>query len=177
MEAEKKCYTWYQQQPRRMSFPWLGSCPCSVFQAIRDRRFQIDWRLRDPVSSRRTCFRRRFFRRRVTIYIINDETNFIERAYGEWSQRCCYSNSFNQAFGSLLVGPKNGGHARLEIYDRYNRPIRHFLNDEEAHKACCVDSNLCHLFYRKRPSDTCWFYQPPRISMWDRRHVIHESSI
>jgi hypothetical protein len=173
-EAEKKCYTWYQQQPGNISLPRLlnNPCPCSLFQARRDGNFRFDWsNYYYYPSSYRQCYLLHVFLRQGTVLsMLNSETNEYTRVYVSLSQRCCYSTSGEQ-YGSLLEGPRNGGHARLELYifNRYNRLVRGFLNDEEAHRACCKDSNLCHLFYEKRPSDSCNSYRPPKRSMWNYR--------
>lgn len=158
--AEKKCYNWYQQQPR-LSVPPLPSCPCSIFQARWDRRFRYDWRLHRefPVSFRGLCYINRWNIQRPQ-NIIDGNTNSIRRVNGRWTQRCCYSNDIFD-LGFLLEDPERGGHARLQI----SPPISSFLSDEEAYKACCVESELCNLFYTRRPSDDCRSYLRVRRSM------------
>lgn len=161
-EAERKCYNWYQQQLDINLQRLLWPCPCSILQAWRDGNFRFDWRnyYFYPSSYRQCRLLHTFLRPRFNITLFNTESNEYMRAYVILSQRCCYSTN-REDYGSLLKGPRDGGHARVKVY-LYNRNrIPGLLNDDEAHWACCRASNLCHLFYEKRPSDTCKRYKPP----------------
>ncbi|XP_033128004.1 uncharacterized protein LOC117125583 [Anneissia japonica] len=70
-------------------------------------------------------------------------------------QQCCYGKD-----GNILVGPPGGGTA-----DRYS-PADHFwlhqAYDVLPYIACCKLSNNCDKYYKKRPSDDCSDYDPPR---------------
>jgi len=161
-EAELKCRRWYRIQPTNNVNPMNGNpCPCSLYQAWRDRRFRWDWAYHyndAPVDVQ--CYILIPLRRIRKVVTINvPRTNAIINVKAVWSQRCCYSVQFND-YGSLMEGPRYGGHLHLT-----NNPgINGFLTDEEAHRACCVESNRCELFYKKRPSDNCQGYRPPRQS-------------
>jgi len=159
-EAELKCRRWHRLQPTISENPMNENpCPCSLFQAWRDRRFRWDWDYHYNYAPAGVECRLllRFFRINRLLQATDPKTN--DNFNAVWSQRCCYSYQFND-FGSLMEGPRYGGHLHLTNNPRING----FLTDEEAHQACCVESNHCELFYKKRPSDNCKGYRPPRRS-------------
>ncbi|XP_031551918.1 mucin-like protein, partial [Actinia tenebrosa] len=169
-KAERKCYTWYLQQPTSpVSF--LPPCPCWRRQAFFDRRFRYDRTLHREfsVSSRGVCYISRWRFQRMPYNIIDENTNLrrpVDRRLS--AQRCCYGTDVLD-FGSLLEGPERGGHERQQ----FSPPIQGFLSDEEAYSACCVESELCRLFYEKRPSDDCRSYRPPRRRwFWGDPHIV-----
>lgn len=129
--AEARCLIWSLRQ-EEFNESALQFCPCTRRQARRDWRywFAYYWGL----SSRPNCATLLFNCRQSTI-------------------ECCYDD-----FGALIVGPNQGGSHKL-----YN-PLfffhQHFLEDERPYDDCCVRSNLCHLYYKYRPSDDCSGYSP-----------------
>ena len=36
---------------------------------------------------------------------------------------------------------------------------------KDIHDDCCVNSNLCYIFYQMNPPDTCRYYRPPSFGM------------
>lgn len=79
-------------------------------------------------------------------------------------QRCCYSRAI-LSFGALLIGYPNGA---TFIF----RNATQQAEDDKAYQHCCVASNLCDLYYLKRPSNNCTGYRPPRRAwFWGDPHV------
>ena len=141
----KKCFDWYLDQPPPFTLDQRIPCPCSLFQAKLDRRYYTSF----IESFSRFCvlsFRSVPWYDRSDVFIL---------------QECCYDLRFT-SFGSLIVGPGNGGHQRLRAL---NPSSLGFISDDDAYKACCVESDQCEMFYEKRPSDFCTSYRPLMWSM------------
>lgn len=132
------CNRWYYAQPAYPRyFDWNWPCPCSVRQAWRDRRYR--WYFNQFFDE--DCF------------VFNRRHRDIR---GVWRRQCCYSREFSIRDGSLT----RSGYLLL----RPNFPnALGFISDEEAYRACCLQSNLCYLLYEKRPPGQCFWYRPPRI--------------
>ena len=157
--ATEKCFGWAIVN-RFMNFRYwyyrliqLDSemaCPCTLRQAFLDRgRFSWSWWYSWPefcFESRRSKFIYRYF-------------PFIGLVGLSLRQECCYSTQFED-WGSLKVGPPDGGHVKVSAFYYFNY-VKTFFTDEEAYKACCVDLPFCSLFYFFRPSDNCALYRPP----------------
>lgn len=65
---EERCMEWYNNQPTPENYLLALrrlSCPCTIFQARRDRRFRVDWR----TYCARSFFRRASDGERVSPYI------------------------------------------------------------------------------------------------------------
>lgn len=110
------------------------SCPCTLYQALLDWRFWFGYFW--GVSSRPNC-----------------ATFILSQLQG--TTECCYDSN-----GSLIVGSRYGG-----SYFQYN-PLfyyqLHFLKDHLPHKHCCIESKLCQIYYKHRPSNDCHNYRPPK---------------
>ena len=151
-DAKDKCFTWIslQQQANilnlysfRIQLNPAMACPCSLSQALLDRRFIPDWWF----TGRDGCF----ITRRPVLF--DEERKTVMR------QRCCYSIEF----GSLLIGPPNGGRLYLTPFEhRWNAQKVFYDSDQQAYEFCCFGSALCDLFYSYRPSDDCAEYRVPR---------------
>lgn len=142
--ALEKCFAWEKLQKKTNFLTSYNlfirnnngmACPCSLQQARNDRRFIWDWTHLGLELCYITRFRRFF-------------SNFLV------FQQCCYSLRLAD-FGSLQVGPPNGGRVQL-----YSSP-QQVYTDLQAYKFCCVDANECDRFYFHRPSDYCSRYRPP----------------
>lgn len=135
-EAERDCRAWYKEDKKRNDLRWvetLESCPCRWWQAWWDRRFWFDWYSFCAYS-------------------------FFASSSGS-RQECCYSVDWF-AWGSLVVGAPHGGAA-----ERYHPNVNQQLNyewDEKPYRDCCQRGRLCHLYYKRRPSDDCSSYEPQR---------------
>ena len=113
----------------------IQPCPCSIFQAVRDRRF---------------------FR-----FVSNP--NKITVCFGSGlaaTRECCYSTD-SQTFGALVTGTENGGSLLLLPL----RPFESFQqNNGIPQELCCSPGvGLCNLYYERRPPNFCFRYRPPRF--------------
>ena len=101
-------------------------CPCSIGQAIVDRRFMID-----AIVANHMCYRSKFIRNGL-------------------ARRCCYSLN-NPGYGSYVRGPRNanaGYIAKLMQGQLDTRGHTSCCNPNTPAKLC-VD------FYNKYPSGNC----------------------
>ena len=146
-DALENCYTWENLQKNSSFRDWYYihirndfqmACPCSSWQARLDQRFFFDW-----INYPDWCYISRF----PKVF-----KNFLV------SQQCCYSSNLDE-FGSLRVGPPDGG--RVKVVPLYS-VSEEVYTDEQAYKFCCVDTIECDPFYFYRPSDDCLRYRPPR---------------
>jgi len=143
-----KCKNWFKEQPDPRPFlEYIEPCPCTSRQAWFDERFtpeksysRWDWN-----DDRRPCA--------ISTFTSIDG----------WEQKCCYSHHYPQ-WGALLVGHPGGGYAHR--FSKIQASGDHLTYDVKGYQRCCVDTNLCRLFYQKRPSDDCRRYQPPEWSMF-----------
>jgi len=142
-ELRQMCMEWYisdMQLFNESSISLLNvsttSCPCSLFQAVRDFRFRLF-----SIGNNIRCYTLRF--------------------PGDADRECCYSvESFT--FGSLIIGTADEGslllftEPTLESYQENNfRPKSY----------CCSDGvGLCSFYFARRPTNRCERYIPPRIS-------------
>ena len=141
IETQKRmCMEWYSLDINRFdqSVTFLNvvtpPCPCSIFQAFNDRRYS-----QFTVRNDLVCFLIRFPR------ISNRE--------------CCYSLE-EFMFGALIDNPTNGGSLLLfddHTFESYEE------NNFRPKSYCCADLvGLCDLYSKRRPSDDCARYRPPR---------------
>ena len=171
--ALDKCFTWavlnehanilywYNQL---IELDWRMACPCTEWQAWLDwGRFSWSWWYSWP----EVCYESRSSR---FIFYYSKRAGLVGL---QLRQECCYSTNWED-WGSLKLGPPDGGHVKVTaFYFWYNREKTFYL-DEEAYKYCCVDVPLCELFYRHRPSDSCSLYRPPirRTCQWILNYVV-----
>ncbi|RDD39051.1 Fibrillin-2 [Trichoplax sp. H2] len=141
----QRCRTWFVNEP--LPDVYLNEllrrlCPCSILQAIRDRRFRLNLN---------TFYVRSRFSRRVFSG---------ERVY----QRCCYSLA-GKSFGSLITNYPFGSSF---IFRNTTLQAR----NNEALTDCCMRSSLCSLYLKKRPINKCVGYKAPRKAwFWGDPHV------
>ena len=147
--AETQCIQWYSNDIAQEGFfpSWIGfsvPCPCTFNQARLSGRYGFH-----SSTSTSVCF--------VAIF----------PGWRGEQTKCCYSRpfSFFGFFGffffggSLLLGPPSGGAAHR--YHPWRNGLEHWRSDLLPHQYCCVDSNLCHLYYARRPSIDCSRFVPP----------------
>jgi fibulin 1/2 len=141
------CINWYLKDidEEGVSPVWhmfLRPCPCSLFQASRDWRYRLQ-----NTTETSTCYVSTF------------------PSYSTTQTECCYS----VALGGLLIGSPQGGTA-----NRYHSSFDSLHNqfDVKPHRDCCVSSDLCRLYYQRRPSQTCVDYRPPFWAwFWGDPHI------
>ncbi|KAK2181108.1 hypothetical protein NP493_410g01020 [Ridgeia piscesae] len=132
-----KCRSWYANEMRRISWVryywWMTRvCPCDSRLAWMDGRWRFDYG--QYYRTRRFCFYERM-------------------PWGISTQECCY------AWSGFLVSTQDGRGGQTFLYHpRYGR--LHVKYDVTPKEWCCQRSDNCHLFYRVRPMDRCWGYQP-----------------
>ena len=127
------------------------ACPCSFWQAWFDRgRFSWSWWYSWP----ELCFESR---RSKFVYRYSTLTGLVGFRL---RQECCYSTN-REDWGSLKLGPPDGGHVKVTAFHYQSNREKTFPSDEEAYKYCCVDFPSCDRFYLYRPSDSCSLYRPP----------------
>ena len=158
--ALEKCLTWAVRNEdayvrywyyRLIQLDWQMACPCTFWQAWLDwGRFSWSWWYSWP----ELCFESR---RSKFVYYYSPQSGLV----GLWlRQECCYSTNW-QDWGSLKLGPPDGGHVKVTAFHYWTNQAYTFSSDEDAYKYCCVDIPLCNLFYFYRPSDSCFLYRPP----------------
>ncbi|PFX32349.1 Mucin-4 [Stylophora pistillata] len=141
LSARQECIDWFKAQPDpRFYTEYLEPCPCILRQARGDERFTVNWR-----GWTRMCAYSQF------------------PSPDGWGQECCYSTNW-QSRGALLVGNPGGGSAHR--YHKLTEELRakHDASDVQGYQKCCVNSDLCDLYYRRRPSDDCRDYVAPEWS-------------
>ncbi|RDD39379.1 Mucin-like protein [Trichoplax sp. H2] len=133
-------------QPAPTSLQAISRCPCSLGQAILDRRFIFD----SANSATQLCYYSR--------YIVN---NFV--------QKCCYQN-FSPGFGSYLSGISSPGAGYIVGYtnNAYDNTGYGFC----CHPA--TPQSLCVTFYNNYPSRECqisprltWSFGDPHFTTLD----------
>lgn len=128
------------------------ACPCSGSgQAQLDRRFIWDWWNSWP----KWCFRSRLS---INLELYSRDKGILTFTL---KQLCCYSTQWPGDWGALKTGPPDGGRLEVEVFNQRSLRVEEVLTDQEAYKHCCVDTPLCSLFYKYRPSDNCDLYVPP----------------
>jgi hypothetical protein len=67
-------------------------------------------------------------------------------------------------FGALLdpLNSLNGEAGSLLRFNPFFESDDYLASDVAFRTTCCEDSDLCDLYYERRPSDDCRFYRPPR---------------
>lgn len=134
---QKLCHQWVLEQEllETLNFQSELACPCTYLQATSDWRFKFGYN--EGLSRNSHC---------ATLLFSGHKQNTVE---------CCYDSD-----GSLIVGSKHGGSVLL-----YN-PLMYYHNyieeDRNPYQYCCIDSNLCNLYHKFRPSKGCRDYCSPK---------------
>ncbi|XP_058949574.2 mucin-like protein isoform X2 [Pocillopora verrucosa] len=169
-DSLEKCMAWSMRQrglnmrdwyDKLIRSDWRMACPCTEWQAWLDwGRFSWDWWSTWPdwcYESRRVKF--------IPFPMNSDIRGFTVR------QQCCYSTNWDD-WGSLKVGPPDGGHVKVDDWFNQVEEMEEMYTDRQAYQFCCVDTNMCEHFYFYRPSDHCSLYRPPlRRWFWGDPHI------
>ena len=145
-ESRGACLDWYHQDiSLDGAFPvwhlFVQPCPCTLLQAATDFRFMRVVSAEDQALDR-SCF--------VSVFGgIN----------GQQSE-CCYRSTFFSSFvpffssgifgdGSLITQPPFAGSANRfhSLFNAFN----HDLSDVQPYRRCCFESDLCNLYFERRP--------------------------
>ena len=164
-DALEKCFTWAFLNELaninywynlRIKSDWQMACPCTWWQAWLDwGRFSWIWSYSWP----KVCYESR---RSKFLYHDSTLTGLVELRL---TQECCYSTDWED-WGSLKLGPPDGGHVKVTAFHYWSNHSTTFYLDDMAYKYCCVDIPRCDLFYLHRPSDNCSLYRPPPRRMY-----------
>ena len=119
----KKCYTWIRQQGT-LSAPEIRPCPCTLNQAVADKKFYVDYGQKIAWRSSQT----------VCAYSL---PSLVHR----WAQQCCYTDVPGTGRVLTLGQPEAG------ITFLVGVPGLPLISDVEAHGYCC-NSSLCGLYHR-----------------------------
>ena len=138
----KKCYTWRRLQGG-ITVPELRPCPCTLNQAVADKKFYVDYGQKIARRSNQT----------ICAYSL---LSLVSR----WAQQCCYTE-VPGAGRVLTLGQPEGGSPFL-----IGVPGFPLISDVEAREFCC-NSSLCGLYYQLRPSDDCSGYNSRRSGKED----------
>jgi len=135
-----KCYRWYLHEAQPAAPPlikWTEPCPCTMWQARRDRRFSPFF---NPHFNE-NCY-------------IRNRPRWSDGAW--WYRQCCYSTPFRFSWRGFLT---QSGY--LHVWPGSASALG-FITDQDAYSVCCIQSNLCGLFYDRRPPGQCLNYRLPR---------------
>ncbi|CAJ0929764.1 unnamed protein product, partial [Ranitomeya imitator] len=143
-----KCWSWYYSEPDSSSWDaGIPSCPCLKSQAAKDYTF-IPEVLPSSSSDLVVTLRR----------LQSNGTGFQSTLPNQYAagRRCVYS-----ADGYLIRG-----FTRYFIHNSYANGIQEHINrDLRPFFWCCSKSPLCHLYYKRRPLDTCAGYSSPGLGL------------
>ncbi|KAM4043654.1 uncharacterized protein ACNLHF_013893 [Anomaloglossus baeobatrachus] len=146
---QSKCWSWYYSEPDSSSWDsGLPSCPCLKSQAAKDYTFIPEVL---PSSSRDIVVTLRRLQSNGTAF---QSTLSTQNAAG---RRCVYNTD-----GYLTSGFTD----RYFIQDANANGIEgHIKRDLLPFLWCCIKSPLCHLYYKRRPLDTCAGYSSPGLGL------------
>ena len=142
-DSDFKCERWYDEQPDPSSYPTSPApCPCTLFQAVVDNRYQ--WI--EPIFPYTSCF------------------YTIMRSSDKRGRRCCYYKDRDRS-GALIIGAPKGG--TIERYHRLVPELKgnHTSSDILGFQYCCIQAinrqAKCAKYFERRPSEGCEAYVPP----------------
>uniref|UniRef100_A0A8C5MW22 Mucin-like protein n=1 Tax=Leptobrachium leishanense TaxID=445787 RepID=A0A8C5MW22_9ANUR len=135
----QKCWDWYYTEPEPSTWNnGLPSCPCVKPQVAKDNTFIPEL---VPTYNADTIRTLRALEGNGTVF----QSTLPNQHYA--GHRCVYDSA-----GYLT----NGISDRYSVYDATIKRIdMHIDKDLLPFQWCCVNTPLCHLYYEKRPPDTC----------------------
>ncbi|KAM3930833.1 uncharacterized protein RB166_004300 [Leptodactylus fuscus] len=146
---QSKCWSWYYSEPDRSSWDvGLPSCPCLKSQAAKDYTFSPE--IVPAISKDLVATLRR---------LQSNGTAFQSTLPNQYNagRRCVYDTD-----GYL----RNGFTDRYFVRDVYVNGVQeHITKDLLPFQWCCTKSPLCHLYYERRPPDTCTDYSSPGLGL------------
>eukprot|EP00118_Oscarella_pearsei_P024327 m.303882 g.303882 ORF g.303882 m.303882 type:complete len:1049 (+) comp40843_c0_seq5:1798-4944(+) len=139
--AETSCRKWYREDiaDEGPDPEWLSSsspCPCTYDQVINDGRFRLS-----SNTTASICF--------VTGFPTSNGSQ----------TKCCYTPPPS---GSLIEAQPLGSVA-YRFHPASNQE-NHERLDIEPYQFCCVESNLCNLYFERRSSIGCGTYDGPKLA-------------
>ncbi|XP_033098103.1 uncharacterized protein LOC117102007 [Anneissia japonica] len=196
INPKKRCLEWYSQDVTEFfSTSGLGSCPCSLRQAVRDGRYSLSPLVSisstgigrgDNVNTALEAFKisASLFENIVTL--LNDATSYAlclqSSTFNQYlsGTQCCYRlNGFSLINGYLGIGCSSYVFKYGYTFGNwliFNNYINHIAYDIMPQYYCCKESHdlsLCDLFYERRPAADCSQYRPPDISwMFGDPHIV-----
>ncbi|KAM9316830.1 uncharacterized protein PAF06_007921 [Gastrophryne carolinensis] len=141
------CWRWYYSEPDSSTWDTgLPSCPCLKSQAAKDYTF-----IPEILSSSNAVLVKtlRLSQGNGTAF-----QSTLPNRYAAGS-RCVYDSE-----GYLISGFRD----RYFVYESSFSSVQdHIDKDLLPFQWCCVNTPLCHLFYEKRPLDSCSEYTSPGL--------------
>ncbi|XP_035496038.2 sushi domain-containing protein 2 isoform X2 [Scophthalmus maximus] len=156
--AKNKCLQWDVLEENQPSFLHeLIDCPCTLAQARADTgRFHADYSC--DVETGSVCTYHP-----GSVHCVRA----LQASTQGSGQQCCYDGT-----GALvLTGDSIGGSTPDRPHDwgspPYGEPPRlpgysHWLHNVASFYFCCLWSDHCHVYFRRRPSSGCRNYRPPK---------------
>ena len=160
-ESRGACLDWYHQDISFYgTFPlwqrFVQPCPCTLLQAFTDFRF-IQVLSAENQALGRACF-----------------VSFFGGITGQQTE-CCYRSNFFRAFipffsfgnsraGSLITQPPFAGSANR--FHSFFNPLNHDQFDAIPYRQCCFDSDLCNLYFERRPPPRTCIRRFPIFFVW-----------
>ena len=160
-ENQGNCRDWYLQD---ISFygadpfwhRFVQPCPCTLFQALTDFRFHRIISAENQAVGR-VCF--------VSVF---------GGANGQQAE-CCYRSTFSFSFipffffgnmgtGPLITQPPLAGSANR--FHSFFDPFNHNQFDAIPYRQCCLDSDLCSLYFERRPPPRTCIRRFPIFFFW-----------
>ncbi|XP_066483592.1 sushi domain-containing protein 2 [Tiliqua scincoides] len=159
--ATVKCHQWDTEDERLPNFlAELLDCPCTLAQARSDTgRFHADYGC--DVDKGSVCTYHP-----GAVHCVRSVQASSQYAAG---QQCCYDATGTQ----VLTGDSIGGSTPDRGHDwgapPYKKPPRipgfsHWLYDVLSFYYCCLWSDNCPVYFKRRPSSGCQRYRPPRTA-------------
>ncbi|XP_033117071.1 fibrillin-2-like [Anneissia japonica] len=197
VNPKKRCLDWYIEDSSSFFNPvGLGTCPCTLRQALRDGRYRI--RLRITIASTPSYIlplladlgiSNDLF---VTVVRLIDLAKYYTICFQSSTfniylsgTECCYRWSFFRFFNLGFLNRGYVGIGASSFSFRYGytfgpwflpyQYVYHISSDVMSQYYCCYASSseeLCQMYYERRPAASCQFYRPPRWSwFWGDPHI------
>ncbi|KAK4813058.1 hypothetical protein QYF61_007560, partial [Mycteria americana] len=159
--ATAKCIEWDRKEEKLPNFmEEIIDCPCTLAQARADTgRFHTDYGC--DIEKGSVCTYHP-----GAVHCVRAIQASPQYAAG---QQCCYDSTGTQ----ILTHDSTGGSTPDRGHDWGSPPFlkppripgfSHWLYDVISFYYCCLWSDNCHLYMKKRPSSDCRTYRPPRAA-------------
>ncbi|KAJ6666660.1 hypothetical protein lerEdw1_020384 [Lerista edwardsae] len=159
--ATAKCHQWDAEETHLPNFlAELLDCPCTLAQARADTgRFNTDYGC--DIDKGSVCT----YHPGAVHCVRSVQASPLYAA----GQQCCYNANGVQ----VLTGDSIGGSTPDRGHDwgspPYKKPPRipgfsHWLYDVLSFYYCCLWSDHCSIYFKRRPSSGCQRYRPPRVA-------------
>ncbi|CAD5124766.1 DgyrCDS13030 [Dimorphilus gyrociliatus] len=155
--AEYECRKWRARSSQfktdlDLADSILSHCPCSRIQAILDFRF-----IRDPDTSNLNENVECYFTV-LPAFFSGSKVNGAKITTSP-IRHCCYN--LNKQWNSNLLSGRNYLSGSLWAFHPYVSTNLHEEWDLSSKRSCCLDEDLCKIYYKIRKKSTCRRYRFP----------------